>query len=130
MSTEISFADLGMKTQSQEFYTALNDEYLEKLDDLDKARMAFYLSTQIVKGESKMHPVAIMALMELCQKCEVQCASIKKMLGDTIIESVECKKCNKRLPRMTILQHLNGVNAKCPHDDCEVEIEDKSERTA
>lgn len=121
MSTIVALSDLGLCNQSTEFYEQL-DSMVQKLDECDKGRLAYYISTQVLKTETPLHPVAIIQLMEYFQKTEIQCASMKKMLGDTIIEGIECKKCGKKLPKMTILHHINNVNSKCPHDEVEIEI--------
>jgi len=121
MSTIVALSELGLCNQAPEVYEQL-DRLIHQLDDCDKGRLAFYITTLILKEESKLHPVAIIQLMEYFQKTEIQCASMKKMLGDTIIEGIECKKCGKKLPKMTILHHINNVNSKCPHDEVEVEI--------
>lgn len=124
MSTTIALSDLGLQNKPTEFYQDL-DRMIQQLDDCDKGRFAFYTTTLILREECKLHPVAIIQLMEYFQKTEIQCASMKKMLGDTIIDGIECKKCGKRLPKMTILHHIENVNSKCPHDEVEVVIEKK-----
>ena len=119
--TTISLKDLGMKSQTDETYETIT-QIVDGLDELDKARLQYYITTQIVKAEMKMHPVAIITLMETIQNTEVLCAKLKKMLGDTIISGVECKKCKTILPNMTILHHISGLNSTCPHTEVEVEI--------
>lgn len=120
-SQTISLKDLGMKNQTDEKYAEI-DGLIGGLDEMDKCRLMWYISCQLIKEETKLHPVAIIQLMETLQNTEIMCAKLKKMLGDTIIDNVECKKCGKCLPKMTILHHLQNVNRDCPHDRVEVEI--------
>jgi hypothetical protein len=118
---KVSLKELGMKDQTEETYKLITDT-VESLDELDKARLLYYITTQIIKDEMKMHPVAIISLMETIQNTEIQCAKLKKMLGDTVISGIECKKCKTVLPNMTILHHINGLNSQCPHTEIDVEI--------
>ena len=119
---KISLEEMGMKDQTTETYQAITD-IVAGLDELDKARLLYYITNQIIKDEMKIHPVAIISLMEILQNTEIQCAKLKKMLGDTVISGIECKKCKTVLPSMTILHHINGLNSKCPHTEIDVEIE-------
>ena len=119
--TTVSLKDLGMISQTDETYKTISD-IVDGMNELDKARLQYYITTQIVKSEMKMHPVAIISLMETLQNTEILCAKLKKMLGDTVINGITCKKCNVILPAMTILHHIGGINSKCPHDEIEVEI--------
>jgi hypothetical protein len=119
--TTVSLKDLGMTSQTDETYKTISD-IVHSMDELDKARLQYYITTQIIKSEMKMHPLAIISLMETLQNTEILCAKLKKSLGDTVINGITCKKCGVVMPAMTILHHISGLNSKCPHDEIEVEI--------
>ena len=123
-SQTIALKDLGMSNQSDERYEEI-DAMINGLDEMDKCRLMWYISTQIIKDEIKMHPVALIKMMETMQNTEIMCAKLKKMLGDVIVDGVVCKKCGKSLPKMTIMHHLSCINSECPHDAVEMEITKK-----
>ncbi len=122
MSQTINFRELGCKEQPTEFYEDLEKKF-DCLDELDKSRVLLFLSTKILATEMKMHPLVIMKLMENLQNMEINCAKMKKLLGDTKISSITCKKCGKVIPEMTMLMICQGVNQECPHD-IEIEIKE------
>ena len=115
-----NFSDFGLKEQSAEFYEEINSKFNE-MDDMDMVRCMLYLSTQIINTPRSYPPIVIFTLMEKLQEVEMKCSKLKEILGATILTDVTCKKCGKVMPKMTIQQHLEGVNKDCPHDSIEVD---------
>jgi hypothetical protein len=126
MSQTIDFREFGCKEQPTEFYEDLEKKFA-CLDELDKSRVLLFLTSKIFTTEMKLHPLVIMKLMENLQNIEINCAKMKKLLADTKVKSLTCKTCGKVVPEMTMLMICQGVNQKCPHDEIEIEIIDKTE---
>lgn len=124
MSQTIDFRELGCKEQPQEFYQDLESKFA-MMDELDKSRVLLYLTTKILSEEMRLHPLVIMKVMENLQNVEIATAKMKHLLGDVKVSSLTCKKCGKCVPQMTMKMFCQGVNAECPHDQIEVEINEK-----
>ena len=124
MSQTINFRELGCVEQPQEFYEDLENKFA-MMDELDKSRVLLFLTTKILKEQMSLHPLVIMKVMENLQNVEIATAKMKKLLSDVKVSSLTCKTCGKCVPEMTMLMFCQGVNAKCPHDEIEIEITEK-----
>lgn len=115
-----TFGDFGLSSKPDEFYASVN-KLIDEMDDMDLVRCMKYMASNVCKTPRKYPPIVIMTLMQELQRCEMMCAKLKEILGGVVLTGVECKKCGRTLPHMTIMQHLEGVNKDCPHDLVEVD---------
>jgi hypothetical protein len=123
--SSINLAELGCVDKGEEFYTDLEHKF-KSMDELDKSRAMLHFSSMVLSENMKLHPVIIMKLMENIQNCEINCAKIKKILGEVKVDGITCKHCNHKMPTMTMRMYCEGVNAKCPHNDVEIEIKEET----
>lgn len=95
--------------------------YLEKhvmeLDELDKCRYLRYVASKILSTNCRIQIEDLISMGDLCQKTEIVCATLKKIIIDTKVELI-CKKCEKKIS-MKLEHHLKGLNGECPHDQFE-----------
>jgi hypothetical protein len=122
----VNLGELGCVDKGEAFYAELEQKF-KSMDELDKSRTLLHFSTLILSDTMKLHPVIIMKLMENIQNCEINCAKIKKILADVKVQGITCKHCNHKMPMMTMRMYCEGINAKCPHDEVEIEIEEKTD---
>ena len=125
MENTINLGELGCVNQGEDFYTDLDNKF-KMIDELDKSRTLLHLSTLIISQEMKIHPLVIMKIIENIQNCEINCAKIKQTLADVKVDNIICKLCNYKLPTMTMRMFCEGINAKCPHNEIEIEINEKT----
>jgi hypothetical protein len=98
------------------------EEVMDRLDDMGRIRVALLMLSNVLKVEKKAHPLVLMTECRLLQDCEIMCAKLKMCIAETPIGEITCNKCGKCIPSMSVKQHLEGFNAKCPHTDFEFEI--------
>jgi phage FluMu protein Com len=96
------------------------EKFVNELDELDRCRYLRYIASKILAQPCDIHTPDLIAMGDLCQQTEIVCATLKKIIVETEIDNIVCKKCEKRLPKMRLQEHLMGVNKDCPHDSCEI----------
>lgn len=125
MSDSINILELGCKQQTQEFYEDLEQKFVS-LDELDKTRTILHFMSKILSDDMRIHPLVIYKMLENLQNIEIVSAKMKKLLSDVKVSPMTCKHCGKTVPTMTMRMFCEGVNAKCPHDEIDVEITEVS----
>jgi len=96
------------------------ETYIFELDELDRCRYLRYVASSILAKPCDVKTPDLIAMGDLCQQTEIVCATLKKIIVETEIDNIVCKKCEKRLPKMRLKEHLMGVNKDCPHDTIEI----------
>lgn len=115
-----TFSDFGLTPKPDSFYESI-DRLISEMDELDLVRCMQHMAKQICKVPRTYPPIVIMTLMKELQTCELMCAKLKEIMGSVVLTGVVCKKCGVELPKMTILQHIEGMNKDCPHDTVEID---------